>query len=68
MNFIKQLQAEFEESEQNAENTRQQIELFKAHLNSPKFQGVENGESKDWISTGDVLNWLEGIRRSLNGI
>lgn len=32
------------------------------HLNGSKFRGTENGERKDWISTGDVFGRLLVLR------
>ena len=31
---------------------------FMVFLRSPKFVGEEQGQRKDWIATGDVINWL----------
>lgn len=28
---------------------------------SPKFQGTDNGERKDWISTGEAINLLASV-------
>lgn len=53
-----------------------EIQHFKAHLQSPKFVGVEHvtkrcalcdnalifQERKDWISTGDVDRWLSSLQ------
>ena len=44
---------------------RQSIQDFKRFLAGSKFTGTENGERKDWISTGDVNRWLSELDSQL---
>lgn len=56
MNYIKQLQAQIVENDDAILRTKEAIQEFRAHLLSPKFQGVDtDGDRKDWIATADVL-------------
>jgi hypothetical protein len=42
----------------------ERIEHFRQHLLTPKFVGVDSdGDRKDWISTSDVLRFLEDLKR-----
>ncbi len=64
MNYIQQLQAENKELKSRLNNIAAELREFKAYLQtSPKFQGTEQGERKDWISTGDVINRLQEINQ-----
>ena len=66
MNYISQLQNENKELKAKINNTKEAFTTFRAHLHSAKFTGSESdGSRKDWISTGDVLNWLREIDREL---
>lgn len=64
MNYIKQLQAEIKAKDCQIKALERNFDSFIAHLHSPKFVGEENGERKDWISTGDVIRWLHETRSS----
>ena len=66
-NFIQSLQAENKGLKENRENTINEINNFLEHLNSPKFQGFEGGERKDWIATADVRVRLMELKRNLFG-
>ena len=55
MNHIKRLQA-------NDLEVRRWIERFKQHLTSDKFIGFDGTERKDWISTGDVIRWIDDLQ------
>lgn len=67
MNYIKKLESERNELREKSQTVEMAINNFIAHLHSPKFQGVEsNGERKDWIATGDVLNFLIELRGQNN--
>ena len=62
MNFIKRLQAENANLRQQMLDAQEEIQEFRAFvLQSPKFNGTENGERKDWISTTDVAARLQNI-------
>lgn len=65
MNYIKKLQQQLARQTDAIERARVEIDLFTAHLHSQKFVGTEDGNRKDWISTGDVLSRLSDIRGSL---
>jgi hypothetical protein len=66
MNYIKQLESEREALIATVDLTGQQIAQFMAFLHSSKFTGTENGERKDWIATGDVIQWLRELRNTLH--
>jgi hypothetical protein len=61
MTYLKKLQADLAAANERAENRNERIEEFRAHLDSAKFQTQANGERADWISTKDVLEWLNYI-------
>lgn len=62
MNYIHQMKADIDrlKAEDNARANR--IAEFRAHLRLPKFTepGID-GTRSDWISTADVMRWLEYI-------
>lgn len=64
MHYIQQLRRAVAIREAQLRTMDAQIHQFRAFLHSPKFTGTENGERKDWISTGDVLNWLREAREA----
>lgn len=65
MNFIQQLQKENAELKAKLAAASEATTDYMAYLLTSKFVGVENGERKDWISTGDVSDWLMSLRRQL---
>lgn len=61
-NYIHRLQSSVRELEQTIAAYSQGIADLRAHLQSAKFQGIDqDGDRKDWIATADVLRWLDGI-------
>lgn len=62
MNYIKKLERENEELKDALKAFDKSSALFMSHLMSSKFTGTENGERKDWISTGDVITRLREMR------
>lgn len=62
MKFINQLQKDNADLKQQLQTTQEEINQFISFLHSPKFIGTENGERKDWISTGDVIARLINLR------
>lgn len=63
MNFIKRLQADLEAKTTELDAKLALIAEFERHLQGPKYQGADtDGTRKDWISTGDVTEWLRSIR------
>jgi hypothetical protein len=66
VNYIKSLQQQLAELQGQREQTRDSIERFLAHLHSAKFVGTQqDGSRKDWIATGDVIEWLRSVRSGL---
>lgn len=61
MNYIHQLQADLSAQIAVVEYFKADFAKLRAWLHSPKFTGDDNGERKDWISTGDVLTWLREV-------
>lgn len=62
MNHILKLQQENAELKKKIEEIEDWRISFISYLHSEKFQGSENSERKDWISTGDVFNQLQNLR------
>jgi hypothetical protein len=59
MNYIHQLQTDIETLHADAATRADRIREFRAHLLSAKFHPIQqDGSRGDWISTGDVMNWL----------
>jgi hypothetical protein len=65
VNYIKALQIRERELQAELEKVEQNLNDFKAFLHSAKFVGTEDGERKDWISTGDVIRWIDNIKREI---
>jgi hypothetical protein len=66
MNHIKRMQAETAAHKVTMAAAKTSIDNFLALLNSDKFTGTEaDGSRKDWISTGDVIRWLQEFRSEL---
>jgi hypothetical protein len=61
MNYIKRLQADNAEKDGRIAAMEAELSAFRAHLALPKFNGVEDGERKDWIATADVTAWIDRI-------
>jgi hypothetical protein len=61
MTYLQKVKAELKDALERAQSRAERIEEFRAHLNSAKFQTQANGERADWISTKDVLEWLNYI-------
>jgi len=58
MNYIHELERENAALKARLKAKDDAAIAFMVFLRSPKFTGEENGERKDWISTGDVVHWL----------
>ena len=62
-NYIHTLQRIGEERAERLTQLHERVEWMRAHLLSPKFQGVDlDGDRKDWIATSDVLRFIEELR------
>jgi len=66
MNYIKSLQEENKQLKEIIARAQVEINQFNMFLVSPKFIGLENGERKDWISTGDTMRATREIQFILN--
>ena len=67
MNYIKQLQTDRNGLQTAANMVDDDIGRLLAFLHGPKFAGhEENGERRDWVSTGDVIQWLRELRNTLH--
>lgn len=66
MNYIKQIQAASSAQQFAIEQAQKEIDCFILHLQSPKFTGTEQDDSrKDWIATGDVIRRMQELRQTL---
>lgn len=66
MNYITRLKAENEAHEATRAEVEQMITDFMVHLQLPKFVGADDdGDRKDWISVGDVMDRLSDIRSAV---
>lgn len=64
MNYIETLRTMNRELTNQHADMVERIEYFRQHLLTPKFTGLDSdGSRKDWIATGDVLRFLEDIKR-----
>ncbi len=63
MNYISKLQEENAKLKAQLNKLDENLDCFIGFLHSPKFQGQENGERKDWIATTDVVNTIRAIQR-----
>lgn len=64
MNYIKRLEADLQTAEDKLAAMKEEIQNFRRHLQSSKFQNVEGQERNDWIATADVLRWLDNINNA----
>ena len=62
-NYIKTLESIADERGDRLTQIHENIEWMRSHLLSSKFVGQSiDGERKDWISTADVLRFIEQLR------
>lgn len=62
-NHIQTLQTIANDRGERLAQIHERIEWMRAHLLSPKFQGLDvDGDRKDWIATADVLRFIEDLR------
>lgn len=62
MNYIQRLEQENERLRQALQSLRNELTYMRIHIDSEKFKTPEGGERRDWISTGDIANWLDNAR------
>lgn len=64
MNYIKKMEADLGEAHKAIFWALETLNDQRVHLlRSPKFTGVESdGGRKDWISTSDVVAWIDWVR------
>lgn len=60
-NYINRLQADLKTAEDKLAAMQEEIQNFRRHLQSSKFQNVEGQERNDWIAVADVQRWLDNI-------
>lgn len=66
MNYIKSLQFENAELRSALKTYSDSFSAFRSYLASGKFQGADlDGARKDWIATGDVINWLRDVENAI---
>jgi hypothetical protein len=66
-NYIQKLQEQTQAQEAVINVAKKEIGSMIAFLHGPKFVGHEgDGSRKDWISTGDLITWLQNLRSDLN--
>lgn len=62
MNYIKQLECQKAELQDQLISRAERIQEFREFLLSPKFAPVQSDGSRgDWIAVKDVFRWLEYI-------
>jgi hypothetical protein len=62
MNYIHQLQTDIETLSADSAAKSERIAEFRAYLSLPKFtEPGTDGTRSDWISTADVMRWLQYI-------
>lgn len=62
MYYIQRLQKENQELKEKLSFLNKELDSFNSFLHSSKFTGDENGERKDWIATGDVIQTIRELR------
>lgn len=66
MNYIHQLRQQVETRNSAIAHANVEINRMMAHLAGAKFTGTDvDGSRKDWISTGDVVRFLQELRAEL---
>ena len=66
MNYITKLQEENMAQRNQIASLKQSLNDFNVFLHTEKFVGTESdGSRKDWISTGDVINWIRETKGNL---
>jgi outer membrane murein-binding lipoprotein Lpp len=60
-NYINRLEGEVKELNAKLAAMQEEIQNFRRHLQSSKFQNVEGQERNDWIAVADVQRWLDNI-------
>jgi outer membrane murein-binding lipoprotein Lpp len=60
-NYINRLEGEVKELNAKLAAMQEEIQNFRRHLQSNKFQNVEGQERNDWIAVADVQRWLDNI-------
>jgi hypothetical protein len=64
MNYIKQLEQERSDLQEEIIKRNDRVAEFRAHLTSDKFAPVQqDGSRGDWISVADVNRWLTYINQ-----
>jgi len=62
MNYIKQLEADKAELQDQLIGRAERIQELRGYLLSPKFAPIlSDGSRGDWVGVTDVLNWLRYI-------
>jgi hypothetical protein len=62
MNHIHRLQNDIIERDRVLTERLDRTQEFRTHLLGSKFANSESGDRNDWISTQDVLRWLNYIQ------
>lgn len=65
MNYIKSLQADKRSAQAAIAILNTNSDIMIAYLMSAKFTGEANGERKDWVSTGEVVRWIQDTRAAV---
>lgn len=60
-NYINRLENDLKSAQDKLAAMQEEIQSFRKHLLSSKFQNVEGQERNDWIGTADVQRWLDNI-------
>jgi len=68
-NYIQTLEANQRELARQIKTAKLELDSFINFLHSDKFKGTDShNERKDWIATGDVLNWIRETKGILEGV
>jgi len=60
-NYINRLENDLKAAQDKLAAMKEEIQNFRRHLQSSKFQNVEGQDRNDWIAVADVQRWLDNI-------
>ena len=65
MNYIHTLKREKAVDKAELLDLYASLDFFRLRLQSEKYTGHQaDGSRKDWISTADVFNWIQDVKKS----
>ena len=66
MHYSEKLKADKAALQARLDAVEGEINRLILFFHSPKFVGEDNGERKDWVSTGDAISYLQNLRSVLH--